>query len=77
MSGTTKNKNGADGGTRTPKPVRALDPEPSVFTNFTTSASILYIHLLPRVCQAFSSVIEKSFYSEHVNRHSEAKNLLE
>jgi hypothetical protein len=37
--GRSNKKTGADGGTRTPKPVRALDPEPSVFTNFTTSAT--------------------------------------
>ncbi len=27
-------------GTRTPKPLRALDPEPSVFANFTTPALV-------------------------------------
>ena len=29
---------GAEGETRTPTPLRELDPEPSVSTNFTTSA---------------------------------------
>lgn len=35
-----REEGGADRGTRTPKPLRALAPEASVFTNFTRSAGI-------------------------------------
>lgn len=39
---------GAEGETRTPTPLRELDPEPSVSTNSTTSA--IYLMAAPFLC---------------------------
>ena len=42
---------GAEGETRTPTPLRELDPEPSVSTNSTTSARKREIHISARICK--------------------------
>ena len=41
------NLTGAEEETRTLTPVRELDPEPSVSTNFTTSAAGMFLEHLP------------------------------
>ena len=48
MWGAEQNIRGAEGGTRTPMPLRAQRPERCVSTNFTTSAGWLFVRFCPR-----------------------------
>src|SRR5690348_9922361 len=76
---------GAEGGTRTPMPVKAQRPERCVSTNFTTSArlSIMdehYITVSLAACQVFFSTIvlqSESFVAEHPHAARSATKLLD
>ena len=55
--------NGAEGESRTPTPLRELDPEPSVSTNSTTSARKRLLHVLAPFGKSFFEGLKKKSVS--------------
>ncbi len=54
--------NGAEGESRTPTPLRELDPEPSVSTNSTTSARKRLLHVLAPFGKSFFEGLKKNLF---------------